>query len=268
MVYHGTPRGGFKVFGDGSFFTPQEWYAERYVDNGGTEKRYGYDGGTPTMYQVFLNIRKPFDTRNNKERKIFERDFFRKWGNGTPLSEHGLPDWTDADDLLEFMEENELDYDGIVLDEGADTTLDGGVQWHGESYVPTSPTQIKRATQNNGGFSRANDDITFSMERNLAAAHTLSVDKFLAVAKLGGMPVPSIAITRLDKPYSRGNGDAINLIGVPRLGQPGPGNRVYFHDARGGRRHAGDSPKKTPPPALRRVGAGNQCFNRGNGGIR
>lgn len=66
---------------------------------------------------------------------------------------------------------------------------------------------------------------------NLAAAHTLSVDKFLAVAKLGGMPVPSIAITRLDKPYSWGGSDAITLIGVPRLGQPGPGNRVYFHDA-------------------------------------
>ena len=168
VVYHGTPRGGFKVFGDGSFFTPLAWYAERYVDNGGTEKRYGYEGGTPTMYQVFLNIRKPFDTRDKECRKIFEREFFRKWGNGTPLSEHGLPDWTDADDLLEFIDENELDYDGIVLDEGGDTTLDGGVQWHGESYVPTRANQIKSATENRGTYSALTDDITMSVTEEAA----------------------------------------------------------------------------------------------------
>lgn len=69
VVYHGTPTGGFTVFREEPYFTPHKWYAERY-----------------------LNIRKPFDTRNNTEREIFQTEFYRKWGNGAPLSERVLPD--------------------------------------------------------------------------------------------------------------------------------------------------------------------------------
>lgn len=40
--------------------------------------------------------------------------------------------------------------------------------------------------------------------RNLAAVHSLSPEKFLAAVELGGMPMPSVAITRLDRPYEWG----------------------------------------------------------------
>lgn len=163
VVYHGTPTGGFSIFRDESYFSPLMWYAEKYKNPSASSNRSSRDVGTPMLYEVFLNIRKPFDTRNAAEKKIFETDFFRKWGNGAPLSERGLPDWTDATDLLEFIEENEYDYDGLILDEGGVPDGNGGVILRGHSFVPVTPNQIKSATDNRGTFDGGNPDITFSM---------------------------------------------------------------------------------------------------------
>ena len=163
VVYHGTPTGGFTIFRDESYFSPLMWYAEKYKNPSASSNRSSRDVGTPMLYEVFLNIRKPFDTRNAVEKKIFESDFFRKWGNGAPLSERGLPDWTDATDLLEFIEENELDYDGLILDEGGYPDGNGGVILRGHSFVPVTPNQIKSATDNRGTFDGSNPDITFSV---------------------------------------------------------------------------------------------------------
>ena len=143
VVYHGSPTGGFTIFRNESYFSPFMWYAEKYKHPSASSNRSSRDVGTPMLYEVFLNIRKPFDTRNAAEKKIFETDFFRKWGNGAPLSERGLPDWTDASDLLEFIEENELDYDGLILDEGGYPDGNGSVILRGHSFVPVTPNQIR-----------------------------------------------------------------------------------------------------------------------------
>lgn len=37
------------------------------------------------------------------------------------------------------------------------------------------------------------------MELNLAAVHTLSPEKFLSALELGGMPMPSVAVTRIEQ---------------------------------------------------------------------
>lgn len=131
-VYHGSPKSDITEFKDESYFTKNEDYAKRY-------KR----GENGKIYETKLNLKKPFDTRNPKERAIFEKEFYRKWGNGAPLSERGLPDWTDGSDLLEFLDENGYDYDGIILDEGADGGYGETVKQRGESYVPRSASQIK-----------------------------------------------------------------------------------------------------------------------------
>lgn len=189
VVYHGSPTGGFTIFRNESYFSPFMWYAEKYKHPSASSNRSSRDVGTPMLYEVFLNIRKPFDTRNAAEKKIFETDFFRKWGNGAPLSERGLPDWTDASDLLEFIEENELDYDGLILDEGGYPDGNGSVILRGHSFVPVTPNQIKSATDNQGTFDGSSGDITMSTEydpRNLAAVHSLSAEKFLAALELGG----------------------------------------------------------------------------------
>lgn len=139
-VYHGTPRGEFTVFNaqNGAYFTENEAYARRYMQ--------AHNSPTARLIEAYLNITKPFDTRQEAERRIFEREFYRKWGNGTPLSDVGLPDWTDADDLIDFINENGYDYDGLILDEGGDGGYGEAVTRRGVSYVAFSPEQIKLTT--------------------------------------------------------------------------------------------------------------------------
>ena len=166
VVYHGTPLGGFEVFNrELNYFTADKEYADRYQDPGASSdyvKGVHEELGKAMTYPVFLNIRKPFDTRKAKERKIFEKEFYRQWGNGAPLSEKGLPDWTDSDDFREFFEENDYDYDGLLLDEGGVPTEDGNVKSRGISYVAFNSNQIKSATDNSGDFSTENDNIKYS----------------------------------------------------------------------------------------------------------
>lgn len=139
-VYHGTPSGEFTVFNaqNGAYFTENEAYARRYMQ--------AHNSPTARLIEAYLNITKPFDTRQEAERRIFEREFYRKWGNGTPLSDIGLPDWTDADDLIDFINENGYDYDGLILDEGGDGGYGEAVTRRGVSYVAFSPEQIKLTT--------------------------------------------------------------------------------------------------------------------------
>lgn len=159
VVYHGTnwkplaEKAGEAVFKDESYFTASKTYANRYKKGAGE------------IYDFFLNIKKPFDTRNPKEREIFEKEFYGKWGNGAPLSERGLPDWTDGSDLWEFLQEKGYDYDSIVLDEGGDGGYGDSVSYRGESYVPLKPNQVKSATDNVGTFSE-NPDIRWSIRED------------------------------------------------------------------------------------------------------
>ena len=153
VVYHGSPYYGFTIFKNESYFTAQKNYAARY-------KKGGNNSG---IYDVFLDIKNPFDTRSKRERDIFEKEFYRKWGNGAPLTERGLPDWTDGSDLLEFIEEKGYNYDGIILDEGADGGYGETVSFRGESYVPLNSNQIKSATDNIGTYSE-NPDIRWRID--------------------------------------------------------------------------------------------------------
>ena len=186
VVYHGTPKGGFTEFKEESYFTPHREYAERYVHAGGKGNIWGVTDGEPSMYELFLNIRKPFDTRTKADAAIFEREFLGKWGNNTPLSERGLPDWTDAADLLEFLAEHGGGYDGVIIDEGGDPDANGNPVWRGVSYLTASPTQIKSATENRGTFDGRDADITHSLAQDddaldgvggmeMASAHALAV---------------------------------------------------------------------------------------------
>lgn len=131
VLYHGTQKGGFTVFRDWSYLTASQSYATKYVNR---------DTGD-TMYEVYANIQKPFDTRLPECRELFQSEYLGKYAN-TPLQDIGLPDWTDGYDLVDFIEENGYDYDAILLDEGPDPET-------GErtiSYAVRSPEQIKNVT--------------------------------------------------------------------------------------------------------------------------
>ena len=158
-MYHGTPNGGFTKFRSGSYFTQNPEYAALYQNPGASmlSKKKGADN--PQNYQVYLNIEKPFDTRNPKERKIFMQEYYRKYGTGAPLSDSGLPDWTDGMDLQEFIEDMGYDYDGLILDEGATGGYGEEVKSRGLSYVTFNPEQVKDV---NNAIPTPNPDYRFS----------------------------------------------------------------------------------------------------------
>ena len=132
-LYHGSKSGGgFTVFKDWQYFTANKSYAERYTQR---------DSGKG-MYSAYVKSERMFDTRNTDDRELFEQ-YRREYGMGD-LQESGLPDWTDGYDLSDIIEENDLDYDGIVLDEGGDL-VNGKPVSRGESYVIRNSEQIKSA---------------------------------------------------------------------------------------------------------------------------
>lgn len=149
VTYHGTPQGGYTIFKDGTYFTENRDYAEKYMSrSSGIYRRQPPENPKPTLYKVYLNIEKPFDTRIPAVREIYEKNFYNEYGGGGIL-EKGLPDWTDGIDLLDFIQDNELDFDGIVLDEGGYTDYDGNPINKGISYVILNSNQAKRIDNGN-----------------------------------------------------------------------------------------------------------------------
>ena len=134
VMYHGTPKGGFTQFRDWSYMTANRPYAKRYAD---------HNSKNAAVYETYVNMTRPFDTRIPEIREIWENEFYGNYSR-TPLQDTGLPDWTDGYDLAEFIEDNGYDYDGILLDEGADLGTNGEVVERGISYVVRSSEQIKR----------------------------------------------------------------------------------------------------------------------------
>ena len=167
IFYHGTPNGTFNTFRNWQYFTENKAYADGYQNQGASSNGYKKTAENKKTYAVYLQTGKVFDTRNSAEREIFENEFYGKWGNGTPLSERGLPDWTDGDDLIEFFDENGYDYDTILLDEGGTGGYGEDVKDRGISYVIKDSSQIKSATDNVGTFDSENPDIRYSInEKN------------------------------------------------------------------------------------------------------
>lgn len=160
VVYHGTPDARFTEFRDGAHFTDNPEYASAYTHPSASsintrEKR----AEAAAVIPAFLSIKRPFDTRIPGVRRVFDREFLNKYGNGTPLSERGLPDWTDSRDLMDWIEETGQSFDGLILDEGG--TPAGG--WRGVAYVPLKSNQVKSATGNRGTFDPARPDIRESL---------------------------------------------------------------------------------------------------------
>ena len=165
VMYHGTPNGKHTTFRSGTYFTPNREYADVYQKPGASMLSSKKDASAPKTYEVYLNITKPFDTRNPRERKIFMEEYYRQWGTGAPLSDSGIPDWTDGIDLQEFIEEMGYDYDGLILDEGATGGYGLEVKSRGLSYVTFSSEQVKDVGNRNP---TDDPDIRFSMDDSLS----------------------------------------------------------------------------------------------------
>lgn len=165
VMYHGTPKGDFTVFRDGSYFTQNKRYADGYQNE--TAGRTDLD---PKTYEVYLNITKPFDIRNDEEaRNIYINDYI-KGGNAVGINPYmsdaeydkiDTIDWTEGDDLKGFLIDEEYDYDGLILDEGADGGYGEDVVYRGDSYVIFSPDQVKNVDNENP---TSDSDIRYSLK--------------------------------------------------------------------------------------------------------
>ena len=162
-MYHGTPDGSFTKFKSVAYFTSNKEYADKYQNTGASSISTNKVANNPKTYEVYLNIEKPFDTRIPEIKKIFEEEYYRKYGMGSPLTERGLPDWLDGMDLQEFIEEKGYDFDGLILDEGATGGYGEDVSSRGVSYVVFNPNQVKNVDNFNPTSS---DDIRFQLDPN------------------------------------------------------------------------------------------------------
>ena len=174
VMYHGTPNAGYTIFNPGTYFTQNKEYADVYQAQGASSLGYKKTATNPDTYKVYLNIKKPFDTRNQTEREIFENDYLGKWGMGTPLMDSGLPDWMDGGDLQEFLEEEGYDYDGLILDEGGVGGYGDEVKSRGLSYVVFSPEQVKNVDNKTPTI---NPDYRFAISDEMDSEHLDAVER-------------------------------------------------------------------------------------------
>ena len=167
-MYHGTPNGDFTVFKDGTYFTQNKEYADRYQEPGASSISTGKTKENPKTYEVYLDIKKPFDINDPKAREVYINDYI-KGGNAMSINPYLTDaeydkiktiDWTEGEDLRDFLIEEGYDYDGLILDEGADGGYGDAVQYRGKSYVVFSPEQVKSVDNANP---TNNPDIRYSL---------------------------------------------------------------------------------------------------------
>ena len=242
VMYHGTPNGEFTVFKDGTYFTENKWYADLYQNPGASSISTGKVASNPKTFEVYLNIKKPFDINDAEARSIYINDYI-KGGNAVGINPYlsdaeynkiNAIDWTEGEDLRDFLIDNGYDYDGLVLDEGAVGGYGDDVKYRGKSYVIFNPEQVKNVDNVNP---TSDPDIRFSLSKpveetkDLMAIHNLKSEELLKSLDLGGLPMPSLAIIKAEAGHEQ-YGD-ISLIFPKETIDPkaNKGNKVYGGDA-------------------------------------
>jgi len=153
-MYHGTTA-DFQSMKKGIEFytTPDADYANIYAGS-----PYDEGGRVLPLMQEKNGV---LDTRTPSGQAVFDDNFFMKYGNGSPLTEKGVPDWTDGPDFGEMFSDNSLPYNGVFLDEGKVPLFDGSLLDRGVSTLSFDPTSIRSR------FARF--DPEFKHLRNLSA---------------------------------------------------------------------------------------------------
>jgi hypothetical protein len=193
VVYHGTPNGDYSVFKEGTYFTTNKAYADRYQNAGASSISAGKTATSPKTFEVYLDIKKPFDLNDAEAKRIYIEEYI-KGGNALGINPYlsdaeyekiDTIDWTEGEDLRDFLIENGYDYDGLVLDEGADGGYGEDVQYRGKSYVIFNPEQAKSVDNTNP---TKNPDMRFSLsDSNGKTLYTGSPVTDIQQFKVGGV---------------------------------------------------------------------------------
>ena len=171
LMYHGTPNGDIAEFKAGTYFTENREYADRYQNTGASSISTGKTVNNPKTFEVYLDIRKPFDLSDPEAKRIYIEDYI-KGGNAIGIDPYLSDaeyakiesiDWTEGEDLRDFLVENGYDYDGLVLDEGADGGYGEDVKHRGKSYVIFSSDQAILADASDVQYSLS-EDVTINRD--------------------------------------------------------------------------------------------------------
>lgn len=214
---------------DGIFFSDSPELAKSY--------KTGHGGYITTAW---LNLKNPFLAQNEASSRLpWVDQYIDYWQKEEGWTDRYTGEAMDKEAARDIIREGFL-YDYDMGRRWKDFL--GWVRQHHDGYLGHDPTdmealiavafrteQVKSSLYNNGDFSARQRDITFSLS-NLAAVHSLDTEKFLAADKLGGLPLPSLAVTRLDKPYTWGGDDNIYLVGSPALADPAHGVEIHDRD--------------------------------------
>lgn len=171
VMYHGTPQGNFTIFNKGmNYFTPFKEYAEEYKNPGASAVNTRKQTTAPKVYEVYLNITKPFDIRIPEVKDIFINEYVKGgYAQGiNPYEEYkdttnsGALDWVEVDNVYEWLEETGRlkEYDGIIADEGGVLSESGEVNYSGLSYITFNSNQAKNIDNKQP---TKNDDIRYSL---------------------------------------------------------------------------------------------------------
>ena len=225
-----------------SYFTADPEYAKRY--------------GKVNAY--YLRIIKPLDVRNANDAKRLSE--FYPDGYEFARGRNGALDWGEMANFdIEELRAKYPEYDGIILDEGGDPQVNGGVKYRGLSYVPfDGGAQVKSATDNIGTFDPLNPDIRFSAgsasprfnRRNfiagramvaedygrgertpgaMAASRELDAQHASPIAGRGDIRRISLPLSELEQLRRQVTGDAVPA----HLGRRIPGGAAAIHNKAG-----------------------------------
>ena len=137
--YHGRYEDYNKIHDGSPFYaTKDPSYASIYAVEPtsaalGGKSIKDYDSLRPNVMPVMINNKHILDTRLASGKKVFKNHFHMQYGNGTPLTAKGLPDWVEADDFGEMFADKKMPYKGVYADEGKISTWDGGSKDRGVS---------------------------------------------------------------------------------------------------------------------------------------
>lgn len=201
----------------------------------------------PKVYACFMRMENPFRTARITKKIVASLKTASK--KAEVARESWRTDLWDKNNVVpeDWIERLENDYENktthawtaipdwvteCLRKKGYDGIIDQGGKFHADDHtvcIPFDSIQIKSATDNRGTFDPGTPDITFSLS-NLAAVHSLEAEKLAAADQLGGLPLPSLAVTRLDRPYTWGGDENIYLVGSPALADPARGVEIHDRD--------------------------------------
>jgi hypothetical protein len=146
--FHGRYKDYSEINPEKTFYvTKNPEYASLYTNPSassmGGKSAQDFVDLNPNVMPVEIKSKEILDTRTPEGRKVFEKEFLGKYGNNTPLTDKGLPDWTDAEDFAEFFKDKKLPYKGVLVDEGSIPLPDGSIQWRGASTAIFDPSIVR-----------------------------------------------------------------------------------------------------------------------------